>query len=99
MQIQVPELYELVILALGVFRLSRLVTTDQIFEPLRNAIWKWKNPSTQIGYLFTCNWCMSIWASSLTLICYTIVPTATLLFCTMLALSAVAGIISTKLDK
>lgn len=93
-----PTPYELVILALAVFRLSRLITTDQIFEPLRNRIWRWKDPSTQIGYLLTCNWCMSIWFASLTFICYTIVPTATLLFCTILALSAIAGIISNKLD-
>lgn len=98
MPMPIPTPYEAIILALAVYRLSRLFTTDQIMEPLRNLIWKRFPPSTQFGYLFTCNWCMSIWFASLTTICYTIVPTATLVPCLILALSAVAGLISNKLD-
>ena len=93
-----PGPYEAIILALAVFRLSRLFTTDTIFEPLREWIWKRKNPSTLLGYFFTCNWCMSIWFASLITVCYTIVPTATIVPCLSLALSAVAGLISNKLD-
>ncbi len=92
------DLFTFVILALATLRLSRLFTTDQITEPLRNLIWKRFPPSTQLGYLFTCNWCMSIWFASLVTICYTIVPSATLPPCLVLALSAVAGLISNKLD-
>jgi hypothetical protein len=93
-----PNPLHLLLLTLGVFRLSRLITTDIIAEPLRNFIWKRFPPSTQLGYLFTCNWCMSIWFSSLITVCYTIVPTATLFCCTILALSALTGLISNKLD-
>lgn len=93
-----PDLPTLLILALATFRLSRLFTRDFIFEPLREAIWKKFPPHTQLGYLFTCNWCMSIWFASLITICYTIVPAVTIVPCLVLALSAVAGLISDKLD-
>ena len=95
---QLPDLPTLLILALATFRLSRLITTDYITEPFRNFVWKRFPPNTQLGYLLTCTWCMSIWFASLITICYTIVPTATLVPCLILALSAVAGLISNKLD-
>lgn len=92
------ELLEFLILSLATFRLARLLTTDVIFEDFREWIWRKKPPHTKFGYLFTCNWCMSIWTASLIVICYTIVPIATLAVCSVLALSAVAGLITTRLD-
>jgi hypothetical protein len=49
------------ILALAIFRLTRLVTTDTIFNELREKIWN-KFPPNRInlGYLITCDWCTSI---------------------------------------
>jgi hypothetical protein len=88
----------LLILALATFRISRLFTVDVIFENLREWIWKRKPPHTKIGYLFTCNWCFSIWVASLVVICYTIVPTATTVIALPFALSAVAGLIAARLD-
>ena len=99
MQLPEPTLIHLLILSLATFRLARLFTTDQIFEPLRDAIWKKFPPSTQFGYLFTCNWCMSIWFASLITICYTIGTAITLIIALPLALSAVAGLITARLDK
>jgi hypothetical protein len=80
-----------IIFYLATFRLARLVTTDQIFIPLRNKIWERFPPNTQFGYLFTCVWCTSIWTASLLVACYTILSTATLVFAIILALSTVAG--------
>jgi len=91
-------LFLFIIFSLATFRLARLVTTDQIFAPLREKIWERFPPSTQFGYLFTCMWCTSIWTASLLVACYTIFSTATLIFATMLALSAVAGLIAARLD-
>lgn len=91
-------LLHFLVLSLATFRLSRLFTTDVIFEPLREKIWKRFPPSTQFGYLFTCNWCMSIWFGSLVTISYTIVPSITFVASLPLALSALAGLISTRLD-
>jgi hypothetical protein len=92
------EVLEFVILALATFRISRFITVDVIFEDLREKIWNKYPPSTKFGYLFTCNWCMSVWVSSLLVICYTIIPTATVLVSSIFALSAIAGLISSRLD-
>ena len=99
MQLPEPTLIHLLILSLATFRLARLFTTDQIFEPLRDKIWSKFPPSTQFGYLFTCNWCMSIWFASHITICYTIGSAITVVFALPLALSAVAGLITARLDK
>jgi hypothetical protein len=85
-----------VIFSLATFRLARLITNDQIFAPLREAIWKRFPPNTQFGYLFTCVWCTSIYTASLLVACYTIVGTATLICAIILALSAVAGLIGDR---
>jgi hypothetical protein len=92
------EIFYFLILSLATFRISRLIVIDYIFEWLRNLIWKRFPPSTYLGYLFTCMWCMSIWVASLIVICYTIVPTATVVVASVFALSAVAGLVSTRLD-
>lgn len=94
------DLVELIVLALAVFRVTRLVTTDYITEPIRNFIWKRFPPeSTKTGYLFTCDWCTSIWVSSLFAIPYTIVPTETVAVSLIPALSAVASIIAARVDR
>ena len=87
-----------IIISLATFRITRVITTDVIFDVPRNKIWKKYPPHTSIGYLLTCNWCMSIWVASLLVICYTIIPTFTLALSSIFALSAVAGLISSKLD-
>jgi hypothetical protein len=87
-----------IILALATFRITRLFTTDYIFEWLRNGIWKKFPPHTWLGYLFTCDWCFSIWVASGIAICYTIVPMATTIVALPFALSAVASLISKRLD-
>lgn len=86
------------ILALAVYRLSRLVVEDTIFEGIRDKIWSKYPPSTKLGYLLTCYWCTSIWVASILTICYTMVPTVTVFICLPFALSAVAGLIAARLD-
>ena len=89
----------LALLSLATFRLSRLFTTDIIFEWLRNRVWKRFPPSTTFGYLFTCDWCMSIWFGSLLAIWYTIDSSIALLVSFPLALSAIAGIIAARIER
>jgi hypothetical protein len=49
--------------ALATYRLTRLVTTDVVTEPLRNRVWETHPPeSSKIGYLITCDHCVSIYA-------------------------------------
>lgn len=95
---QYDPLIMFVVLTLATYRLSRLLTRDTIFEPLREKIWKRFPPSTQFGYLFTCVWCSSIWFGSLLVISYTINSLVTFVASLPLALSAIAGLISTRLD-
>lgn len=52
----------LIILALS--RLTRIITTDKISEPLRNTLARRLRPGSQITYLFFCAWCMSIWLAA-----------------------------------
>lgn len=44
-------------------RLTKVINEDYVTQPLRDAVWKRFPPhKSKIGYLFTCDWCMSIWA-------------------------------------
>jgi Protein of unknown function (DUF1360) len=89
----------LIVLALAVFRITRLITTDHIFDNPRNRLFDRFPPDRSwFGYLFTCNWCMSIWVASLVTVSYTIIPTVTIAFSLIPALSAVAAIIAARFD-
>ncbi len=92
------DLPTLVVLALATFRLTRLVTTDVIFNGLRERLWRRFPPeSTALGYLSTCDWCASVWTGSLLAVAYTMIPTVTLVAALALALSAVTGILAARL--
>lgn len=92
------DLLSFLILSLATFRTSKVLTTDVITEEIRQKVWNRFPPHTKFGYLFTCDWCMSIWTASIITVCYTIVPVATLIVAMPFAFSAVAGLISSKLD-
>lgn len=85
---------DLAVLALAAYRLTRLVTTDTLLEPLRERWWRRFPPSTQPGYLVTCDWCTSMWISAPLVLMYSIYPTATVYVCAVFALSAAVGIIA-----
>ena len=90
---------ELVIYGLATYRLTRLITRDVITEPLREWVWKRKPPEkSKIGYLFTCDWCMSIWTASL-LFASSMITSVTDVVATVLALSAAAGLLTAYEDK
>ena len=90
---------ELVIYGLATYRLTRLITRDSITEPIREWIWKRRPPEkSKIGYLFTCEWCMSIWTASL-LISSSMITAVTDVVAAVLALSAAAGLLTAYEDK
>lgn len=93
------EISHLVILILGVYRLTRLIIEDTITEPIRNWIWDRWGYEKGVGYLVTCYWCTSFWVASLTVILYTIVPIPTTAIMLVLALSAGAGLIAARIDQ
>jgi len=90
---------DLAISALATYRLTRLITTDEITSPIRDRIWKTHPPeSSRIGYAITCNWCSSVYAASALQISRIIAPKTTTAVETILALSAVAGLVAARLD-
>lgn len=59
-------LTDLILDVLATQRLTRLVTEDQITEPVRELVWKRFDPEeTKIGYFVTCPHCVSVWAGGL----------------------------------
>lgn len=92
------DFFTYVIMALAAYRLTRLLTTDVILEDLREKVWKKYPPSTKIGYLFTCNWCMSIWAAAFIIALASLLPTVAYVVSLILSISALVGLVATKLD-
>ena len=88
---------EFVIVALAVFRITRFVTTDTVFNRLREWVWKKHPPENGgIGYLLTCNWCSSIWVALPVVLVYSANQNVTFSVACVFALSAITGIIAEK---
>jgi len=91
--------FEFTILALAVFRITRLVTTDTIFDSARNRWWGRFPPHTsKLGYLITCNWCSSVWVASIVVVSAMIVPVLVFVYA-VFAASAVAGLLTAYEEK
>ena len=94
------EFFIFLVGALATYRLSRLITRDEILSPLRNRLWKRFPPETsKFGYLFTCMWCMSIWSASILVLSGIIIFKITLYFGLVLAFSAVTGLLAAYEDR
>jgi hypothetical protein len=88
-----------VILALGAYRMTHLITTDAIADGFRNWVWSKYPPMTKIGYLITCNWCTGFWVSLLFVVGFLILPQLTLVVSLILAISAVVGLLSAWIER
>jgi hypothetical protein len=89
--------FTFVILALAAFRITRLITTDTIFDPLREKIWNKFPPNRiNIGYLITCDWCTSIWVAPIVIFSYVLVPSVVFVVSLVLATSAVVGFLAAR---
>jgi hypothetical protein len=91
-------LINFVILALGAYRLTHLITTDAIADGFRQKVWSKYPPATKIGYLITCNWCTGFWVSFLFVIGVSILPQLTFVVSLVLAISAAIGLISAWIE-
>jgi hypothetical protein len=97
--IQVMSTLNFIILALAVFRITRLIMLDEILAPVRNLFWeKFPPESSYLGFLFTCEWCVSMWVALPIVLFYAAFPTLTLLVGCIFALSAVSSLITARLD-
>jgi hypothetical protein len=96
---QVMSAINFIILALAVFRISRLIIKDEVLAPLRNAFWeKFPPERSYLGFLFTCEWCVSMWVALPVVLFYAAFPTMTLLIGCIFALSAVSSLLTARLD-
>lgn len=86
----------LIVDALAVYRLTKLVIDDQITEPLREKVWKRYPPSTNIGYLVTCPWCVSIYVGGAVVAARLVAPRQWDRVAQGLAFSSITGLISSK---
>jgi len=93
------DMTSLAVTALATYRLSRLAVEDEITAPIREKVWKFAPPErSKVGYLLTCYWCSSIYAASALEISRIIAPRTTRTVETVLAASAVAGLIAAHVD-
>jgi hypothetical protein len=85
-----------VVLALAAFRVTRVITTDVVFETVRERIWKRFPPSKGFGYLITCDWCTGFYISILFVIAYLLVPTIVFVVSLVLSISAIIGLLANR---
>ena len=88
-----------IILALFVYRVTRLITIDEIFEPVRAFVWDKTKTGSHLAYLVTCSWCISLWVALPVVFSYAFFPSMTILIGCIFALSAIAGLITARLDQ
>lgn len=76
---------------LATYRVTKLLTEDEITQPIRDRIHsKFPPESTKLGYFTTCPWCVSMYVAPVIHFMPTSVKTA-------LAASAVTGIITERM--
>lgn len=80
--------------ALATYRLTKLVIEDKILEPIRDRLFDRYPPSTQIGYLLTCPWCVSMWAGIAVVASRRVSPRLWPAAARALAFSAVTGLVA-----
>lgn len=88
-----------IILALGAYRMTHLITTDAIADGFRNWVWAKFGLNSKIGYLITCNWCTGFWVSGLLVAGASILPQVTFVVSLILAISAVIGLVSAWIER
>lgn len=77
----------IILVALSTYRLTRLVTADRITQKLR----EWLIARGEmLGYLATCDWCLSIWVAPIPSSLVIMFPGNRLILVGLLALSASA---------
>lgn len=78
---------DVVLVALATYRLTRLVTADRITEPVR--VWA-EQRGPRVGYLATCDWCLSVWLAPLPTVAAVLWGGSTVVLVGLVALSASA---------
>jgi hypothetical protein len=87
-----------VIYALCTYRLSVLVTLDEITSKLRSSVVKWstKHKHPMIAMFIGCTWCVSIWIAGGVVVLARFGGSWAVYPCAALAFSAIAGFLSER---
>lgn len=97
-RVYVRSPWDLVEDGLATHRLTRLVLTDKISQPLRDKVWAKFDPgSTRLGYLITCPWCTSIWIGAGVAVARHVTPGLWSVAARALAVSDLTGIAEERL--
>jgi hypothetical protein len=100
-----PGLSDAVLMGLGTFKLSRLVTKDKVLQPLRAPFVESAKPGRgseinsqpagtglrrALGEVLTCPFCVSVWIATVFVAAFAVAPRAARLVASGLAAAAVA---------
>lgn len=90
----------LIAAALATARITRLITTDVITEPLRIAVIRKLNAEGKLAYLLVCDWCASVYVGAAMAGSWWVWGDTKLWVASTLALSAsyAAGFLNSKAD-
>jgi hypothetical protein len=110
----VPEPFEFLLLALGGFRVVRLISADTITEKFREWLTGWDDEEAPtisdeqrakhsrlrvyVSTLIRCPWCVGFYLAMGFYGLWLVLPSAVLVACVPLALSALFGLIAKNLD-
>lgn len=92
----IQNVAKVAVLGLATFRLTKLVTTDEATRPIREAILH-SHHNPKLEYFFSCPWCVSIWAGAGLVALEKFAPNISKSTQSVLAASAITGIIETIL--
>lgn len=88
----------IVVAALATWRITNIITSEKIFEPLRKGLGITDDihyPDTFLGYLFSCFYCMSVWVGFVCTLLLIFFPYALLPF----SLSALSILIKESINE
>lgn len=96
----IDRMSELMVDGLATYRLVKLVRDDRITEPVRESVIERQGPpeESKISYLLNCPWCLSIYFGVALTLGRRRFPATTGAIARSLALSAMTGIATTRLD-
>lgn len=80
----------LIVVALAVFRVTRLLVVDSITDPIRDFFSRWTFTDELVG----CPWCTGFWVGLAATIVYAVSPEVAFWLSLPFAFSAVAGLLS-----
>jgi hypothetical protein len=85
--------------ALATFRITRFITEDYLAEPFRDAVEQRFGDESKITYLVNCPWCTSIYIGGVVVVARNLLPRVWQPVASALAMSAVASLIQTQLER